>query len=237
MELPINQIICGDCIEVMRDWPDKCCDLILTDPPYGINILNSDGTMGGTSASIKKWAGQINPKYQHFTGDDKPIDPTEICRISNNQIIWGGNYIADKLPPSKCWLVWYKRINGQQNDYADCELAWTSFNKPTRVFQHLWMGMLRHSELQQHHHPTQKPVALGLWILENYSKPDDIILDCYCGSGSFCVAAKMLGRKFIGIDISQTYVDIANERLAAVDTGVPVKETRKGQKGLFEVIK
>ena len=231
--LSVNKIICGDCLEIMKGWPDKCVDLVLTDPPYGIKILNSDGTMGGTSASIKKWAGQINPKYQAFDNDDRPIDPAKLLRVSQNQIIWGGNYIADKLPPSSCWLVWYKRINGQSNDYADCELAWTSFDKPAKVFQHLWMGMLRHSEIQQHYHPTQKPVALGLWILKNYSKPDDLILDCYCGSGSFLVAAKLLGRRYIGIDISPEYCKVAEMRLRAVETGVSVAEQRIGQMPLF----
>ena len=234
-----NKIICGDCLEVMKEWPDNCVDLVLTDPPYGIDIMHKDGTMGGTSASIKKWRGQINHSYPKFN-DKKPISTSEIKelqRVSKHQIIWGGNYIADNLSPSRCWLIWNKRIEGQSNCYGDCELAWSSLDKPIRIFHHLWMGMLRDSETQEHYHATQKPVELGLWCLQNYSKVNDLILDAYCGGGAFCVAAKMLGRRYIGIDISEKYCEIARQRLEAVDTGVPVKEQDKGQQALFPVNK
>ena len=126
------------------------------------------------------------------------------------------------------WLMWDK---GQRDfSLADGELAWTSERRALRIFDYSRAEALQDFRT----HPTQKPVALGLWILENYSKPNDLILDCYCGSGSFCVAAKMLGRRYIGIDISPDYVKIAQERLDAVDTGVPVKETRQGQMALFK---
>jgi DNA modification methylase len=205
-------VIHGDCRDILPHLPKV--DLVLTDPPYGINIVGSDGKVGGTSASVKKWAGEINPIYLPVHGDDKPIDPLPLLAISTHQIIWGGNYIADQLPPSSCWLIWYKRIKGQVNNFADCELAWTSLDKPARVFQHLWMGMLRDSEIQEHHHPTQKPVDVITWAINQ--APDDClsILDPFMGSGTTLRAAKDLGRKAIGIEIEEKYCEIAVKRLA-----------------------
>ncbi len=210
----INKVICGDCLEVMRGMPDKCVDLVLTDPPYGVNIVGDNGTVGGTSKEVSRWRGQINSKYKKIANDDKPINPSELLRISKNQIIFGGNYIADKLPPSRCWIVWYKRIKNQHNNFADCELAWTSLKSPSRVLQHMWMGMLRDSELQEHYHPTQKPIVLMKWIISQYSKEGDTIIDPYLGSGSTALACIELKRKYIGIEISPEYCKIAEKRIA-----------------------
>ena len=229
MTLPINQIICGDCLEVMKEWPDNCVDLVLTDPPYGINYGGQLKGKGDGKGGMDKngWRSWDCPEWDK----ERPLyeDFLQILRIGTNQVIWGGNYFADYLPASQGWLVWNK---GQRNfSLADGELAWTSFNKAMRIFDYSRGAMLAD---EKRHHPTQKPLALSKWCLEKYSKPNDLILDCYCGVGSFCVAAKMLSRDYIGIDISEEYCQIARDRIRAVETGVPVKEARKGQMGLFE---
>ena len=230
MTLPINTIIQGDCLEVMKGGPDNCVDLVLTDPPYGIDVMNwkrQKSRIGyGLSDKIRN--------YGDVEWDKEPPPKecfTEMARCSPNQIIFGGNYFD--LPPSSCWIVWDKD-NGA-NDFADAELAWTSFKTAVRIIKWRWNGMLQEPGQKDHRqHPTQKPLGVMKWILERYSKPEQTILDPFCGSGTTCVAAKMLGRNYIGIDISEEYCKIARERLEAVDTGVPVKEARKGQMAMFK---
>ncbi len=227
--IEVNTIIQGDCLEVMKDWTDNCVDLVLTDPPYGIDYGGQltgkgDGKGGIDQNGWRSWDcpewDKERPRYEDFL---------QILRTGKNQIIWGGNYFADYLPASQGWLVWNKGQRGFS--LADGELAWTSFDKALRIFDYSRGAFLAD---EQRHHPTQKPLALGLWVLERHSKPDDIIFDCYCGVGSFCVAAKMSGRRYIGIDISEKYCEIARQRLEAVDTGVPVKEQNAGQLPLFK---
>ncbi len=204
--LPINQIICGDCLEVMKTFPDKSIDLVLTDPPYG-GILNKKSGHGKLKESVKR--------YGDNDWDYKPSKEVfeEIMRISKNQIIFGGNYYGSILEDTSCYIVWDKD-NGE-NDFADCELAWTSFKSAVRKFKWRWNGMLqedmKHKELR--YHPTQKPVELMKWILGKYSEPTDLILDPFLGSGTTAVAAKQLHRRFIGIEISQKYCEIAKQRL------------------------
>ena len=214
----INTIICGDCLEVMRDWPDDCVDLVLTDPPYGI------GASGGFGRSLRLSKTLVRGDW------DNAIPPKEcfgrMLAVSGNQIIWGGNYFADYLYATRCYLVWDKCNAGR--DFADCEMAWTSFDKVARIFVKRVAD-----EHKTRVHPTQKSLALMVWCLENYSKPDDIILDCYLGSGTTCVAAKMLGRNYIGIDISPEYCEIARKRIEAADKGITVKELERDQQVLF----
>ena len=213
-----NQIICGDCLEVMKDWPDGCVDktICITDPPYGIKADKMKMGSGQHDwAVVVGWDG-TRPK--------KPIFDI-IRRISRNQIIWGGNYFADYFPPSMNWLVWDKK--NPNLSFSECEFAWVYLGRRIRIF-HYYSG--KGNKV----HPTEKPLPLMIWCVENYSNPNDLILDPFCGSGTTCVAAKMLGRRYIGIDISEEYCQIARDRLRAVDTGVPVKEARAGQGALFE---
>ena len=224
-----NKIICGDCLEVMKDWPDNCVDLVLTDPPYGIDVAKT-GKWGGDNLAKCKDYGASN-------WDSEPFDIVQFqaCQwISKNQVVFGYNHFSDIFPPTSCVIVWDK-VNGT-NNFADCELAWTSFKSAVRLIRWKWQGMLQEAGHQKDYrqHPAQKPLGVMLWILERYSKPDQIILDPFCGSGTTCVAAKMLGRKYIGIDISEKYCEIARQKLEAVDTGVPIKEQRQGQMALFE---
>lgn len=134
-------------------------------------------------------------------------------RISKNQIIFGGNYFVENLQNSSCWIVWDKNNNG--NNFADCELAWTSFKSAVRKFKFTWNGMLQENMKNKENrvHPNQKPVPLMQWCIQNYSKETDVILDPFLGSGTTAVACKNLGRKFIGIEQSPEYCKIAEDRL------------------------
>ncbi len=215
-----NQIICGDCLEVMKGIPDKSVDLIVTDPPYGINIIGGSKSFGsiGGSKSFGSIGGSklvnVN-KYKPIINDDIKIDFSEIFRVSKNQIIFGGNYF--NLPISKGWIVWDKKKKNDWNDnFSDGEMAWTSFNRPLKIFRYLYMGCLQEGKREKRVHPTQKPIELIKWILENYSNKNDIILDPFLGSGTTAVACKELGRKYIGIEISPEYCEIARNRIKAI---------------------
>ena len=204
----LNQIINSDCLDIMREMPDKCVDLVLTDPPYGIGESNEK------NATRKNACRPTD--YGHYTWDSKRIPSEyfdEIRRISQNQIIFGGNYYGSILGDTSCYIVWDKD-NGE-NDFADCELAWTSFKTAVRRFKYRWQGMLQENmrDKEKRIHPTQKPVALFEWILRLYSKPGDIILDPFLGSGTTVAACINLERQYIGIEISPDYVLASQQRI------------------------
>src|SRR3990167_8661383 len=228
-ELELNKIHNIDCLEFMKTLPDKCIDLVLTDPPYGINVgkpftrerERERVKVGGAKPFGKKgqswYKGSIAPKsYLGF--DDTRIPNREVfnemIRISKNQIIFGGNYFVEHLSNSSCWLVWDKD-NGK-SFFADCELAWTSFKTAIRKYKWKWNGMLQEDMKNKdfRHHPTQKPVELMRWCLENYSKEGDLILDPFGGSCTTAVACKQLKRDYICVEKIEEYVLICNERLA-----------------------
>lgn len=223
----VNKIIQGDCLEVMKQMPDKCVDLLIADPPYGINVgrpikrEREKVQVGGAKPFGKgRNTRSIAPKsYRGF--DDSRIPSKEVFdemfRISKNQVIFGANYFTEYLKNSSCWFVWDKD-NGESY-FADCELAWTSFDTAVRKFKWKWNGMLQErmgEAKEERYHPTQKPIPLLAWILRNYSKETDIILDPFLGSGTTGIAASMLNRKFIGIEISPDYCKIAEERIRQV---------------------
>ena len=140
----------------------------------------------------------------------------ELSRVSKNQIIFGGNYFADNLPASPCWIIWDKDNSG---DFADAELAWTSFDSAVRIFKWRWNGLLQEdmAHKEKREHPTQKPLPLMMWCIEKYSKPGMTILDPFMGSGTTCVACKKLDRNYIGIEKEPAYVEIAKKRLEKVN--------------------
>ena len=182
----------------MKGIPDKSVDLVLTDPPYGIGAGKEKPHNGWKDYGISQWD-NARPKQELFI---------EMARVSTNQIIWGGNYFADLLPPSMGWLVWDK---GQRDfSLADGELAWTSFNRALRILDYSRAEALQDGRF----HPTQKPMEIIRRILVDLSKEGDIILDPFLGSGTTAVACKELGRKFIGIEISEKYCQMAQRRLA-----------------------
>jgi len=188
-----------DCIEGMSKYPDKYFDIAVVDPPYGINA--SEMTMG--SGKNKKY------KKGKFWDTEKPDKKyfIELNRVSKNQIIWGGNYFT--LPISKSWIIWDKGIYGDC-DFGDGELAWTSFNKVLRIAKIRYKGFLGADETRIH--PTQKPVKLYEWLLINYAKTGDKILDTHLGSGSSRIAADKLGFNFTGFEIDKEYFDAQEKR-------------------------
>jgi len=203
-----NTIIQGDCLEVMRDMDNNCVDLIITDPPYGISAY-SKGTMGGGVLAKQS-------TFEPTTWDFEPFQfmQFQACDwVSKNQIIFGFNHFCDILPPTSSVIVWDKD-NGD-NNFADCELAWTSFKTAVRKVKWKWQGMLqeRMDNKDKRYHPTQKPIGVMKWIIEKYSKPDDLILDPFAGSGSTCVAAELMGRRYIGIEQDSKYCEIARKRI------------------------
>lgn len=203
----INKIINADCLDILKQLPDKCVDLVLTDPPYGIDY-------GGQLIKGEEYKTQTNKHgWRNFgNGDwDKERPSAEIfremLRVSKNQIIWGGNYFADLLPASQGWFVWNKM---QRNfSLADGELAWTSFDKALRIFDYS-RGQANQDEKI---HPTQKPLKLIEWCLARGGVENDLVLDCFSGSGTTAVACHNLKRRFICIEKDPGYWRLSCERL------------------------
>ena len=198
-----------DCMDGMKDFPDKFFDLAIVDPPYGIGITGrkcAGGCQIGSSSKV----------YHAF--DDSAIPDKsyfdELFRVSKNQIIWGGNYFTAYLPPRSCWISWDKDRQGM--DFADGELAWTSFQKPMRIYRRRWGGNdLDPKRREERIHPTQKPVSLYEWLLGNYAEPGDRILDTHVGSASSLIACHRTGHEVWGFEIDPVFYAMARERLDA----------------------
>ena len=198
-----------DCMVGMARYPDKHFDLAIVDVPYGIGAY-SDGTMGGgvlaKQSTYKKTEWDfVAPETKYFI---------ELKRVSKNQIIWGANHFISRIPfDSSCWIVWDKQ-NGK-NDFADCELAWTSFKTAVRKFEFRWQGMLQGdmANKESRIHPTQKPVKLYKWLLHNYAKKGDLILDTHVGSASSLIACHLLGFDAVGFELDEDYYRTSKERL------------------------
>ena len=202
-------------MEAMRNIPDKYFQLAITDPPYGIGI-------DGQKISINK-----NPKHNRKEhqrkGWDKSIPQEEyfreLERVSVNQIIWGGNYFVEHLKEGhKGWIVWDKGQRGLT--MSDCELAYTSFDKPTRIVT------INRAELAKDGtiHPTQKPVKLYEWILKNYAQPGDRIIDTHAGSGASCIACHRMRYEWLAFEIDKDYYRKATERIQAEQAQLSIFE-------------
>ena len=194
----INKITCADCMDILPQLPDKCVDLVLTDPPYGIGMDGGNvGYKGLNNFTKKNWDSEI-PNEETFY---------EIFRVSKQQIIWGGNYFG---LASRCFLVWDKGEGFYNRTYAEAELAYTSFDKNVRIFKH---DPLAKGDYKCKIHPTQKPLQLFEWCLLNYSNENDLVLDCFSGSGTTAVACHNLKRRFICIERDPEYHALSVERL------------------------
>jgi DNA modification methylase len=195
------RLLLGDCLEIMP-LLDKV-DAVVTDPPYGIGEAANKNKSRGSLA--------VSKDYGYSEWDNKPCPPEAIKLMQNKsqyQIIFGGNYF--ELPPTSCYLVWDKQ-NGK-TDFADCELAWTNLKKAVRKIEWLWHGMIRKgNDIRQH--PTQKPVGVMEWCINQLPDNTETILDPFMGSGTTGVACAKLGRKFIGIELDEDYFNIACERI------------------------
>ena len=185
----------ADCMDVMKDIPDKYFELAIVDPPYGINIETS-GTYFKKLGKAKGWDNEI-PTPEYFA---------ELKRVSQNQIVWGGNYFLEHLGSAKCFLIWDKMI-GEGMSFADGELAWTSFKKPTRIKQILSRSV--NGKI----HPTEKPIQLYKWLLKNYAKQGDKILDTHFGSLSIGIACHDLGFELTACELDKDYYEVGKKRL------------------------
>lgn len=197
--IELNKIILADCMDVMKDIPDKYFELAIIDPPYGI------GMSGGLIGNSKK-------DYKSFSGNDESIPREnyfkELFRISKNQIIWGGNYMIKYLFPTSCFIVWDK-VQPEKFSMAMCEFAWTSFNSPAKIFKKRIVNADKDGRI----HPTQKPIALYRWILTHYAKPGDKIIDTHSGSGSLACACHLEKFDFLAIEKDEDYFKSSVERL------------------------
>ena len=200
-----DYIECGDCLELMKDIPDKSIDLIVTDPPYGKKA--DKGTNGfGTSKNRRYQGGWDNQR------PDKQVFD-EMFRISKNLIIFGANYFCDMLPFSNHWIFWDKKGDiSFKNPFADGELIYTTFTSPIKRVVFKQQGFITDSK-DKRYHPTQKPSELIQMLIEQYSNKGDIILDPFLGSGTTAVACVNTNRHYIGFELDPQYYDIACKRL------------------------
>lgn len=197
-----------DCMDLMKGYPDKHFDLAIVDPPYGIGAAKKQYSSIPSEKYKnpkkiiynKKWDDQT-PDRQYFI---------ELMRASQQQIIWGANHFGN-MPSSSCWLAWDKENDGV-SDQSDFELAWTSFETGARIFRHMWSGF-RKKEPETKIHPTQKPVALYKWLLKNYAKEGNKILDTHCGSGSILIACHDYKFDITACELDKDYFEAASKRL------------------------
>lgn len=225
-QLGRHRLMCGDSTkieDVEKLMDGKKADMVFTDPPYGVAIVNNSSVGGGGALKFGGKAGkfvQSTKGFSEIIGDDT-TDTARDCYnfcVSlgiDKQIFWGGNYFTDFLPPSPCWLVWNKKNTG---NFADVEMAWTNFKTGAKLYDFLWNGLSREgdraSELVSRVHPTQKPVGLYVNILRDYSKDNEIVLDLFLGSGSTLIACEQTNRICYGMEIDSKYIDVIRKRYA-----------------------
>lgn len=230
--LELNKIYNMDCMEGMKQFPDKYFELAICDPPYGINAPNMSmgsnknrqekGQYPGISTAEKLRKGRLNAGAGKLKNRilntmscnwdyEKPSEYfiNELFRISTNQIIWGGNYF--NLPPTRCIICWDKCQPWE--NFSQWEMAWTSFDKPAALFRYSNTGG---TNKEKKIHPTQKPVKLYTWLLSKFAKPGDKILDTHMGSASSIIACYYAGYDYIGFEIDESYFNAAQKRINAV---------------------
>jgi site-specific DNA-methyltransferase (adenine-specific) len=198
---------CMDCMDLLKQTPDKHYSLCIVDPPYGIGedggkSKSRDRVGAGVEYASKEWD-KNRPAEEYFN---------ELRRVSLNQIIWGANYYPEKLHASMGWVFWDKEASG---DFSEGELAFTSFDRALRIFKFAWMGM-RQGDMKNKEkriHPTQKPVALYKWLLHNYAKPGDTILDTHGGSMSIAIACHYAGYNLTLTEMDPDYFKAGVERV------------------------
>lgn len=196
-----SEVFNTDCLEAMKGYPDNYFELAIVDPPYGIGFSNYERGSSGlkvkeryTKNGKKAWDAEI-PSDEYFL---------ELFRVSQNQIVWGGNYFPILWQyGGKGFIFWNK--HQPVNNFAKGELAWTSFDRPANLFDFMYYGNINRDDVQLH--PTQKPVKLYRWLLQNYAKEGDKILDTHLGSGSSRIAADMEGYDFTGYELDKDYFE------------------------------
>jgi len=221
-QLGKHRLMCGDSstddLNILLEGAK--INLILTDPPYGIDIVGGGGSIGGGGpfgGSIG--GGKVVPVniYRRIEGDDHPFDPEYILKLNTKTLLFGANNYASKLPDNSHWLVWDKKLVSDGRPFSDAELIWTNVNsKLCLIYRHLWQGMVRAGakaeELSHKIHPTQKPVGLLANIITDYSERGDTVADFYGGSGSTLIACEQTGRTCYMMEIDPLYCDVILKR-------------------------
>jgi site-specific DNA-methyltransferase (adenine-specific) len=205
-----------DNMKLMARYEDNHFDLAIVDPPYGIGF-DGNTTVEGKSGKASTFSNKQHHIKKDWDNERPPLEYfIELQRVSKNQIIWGGNYFADLLPPKKGWIYWDKKItNANNKNYSDGELAYTSFDCILRKYTYDWIGFgyLNNPQKQKKIHPTEKPIALYEWLLMNYAKEGDKILDTHLGSGSIALACHNLGYDLTACELDKDYYEKAMKRI------------------------
>ena len=212
-QLGEHRVMCGDSTssdDVAKLMNGEKADMVFTDPPYGINIVDKKTNKVGAGNLAK------NQVYSEVIGDDttetaKNFYNTCVSLGMKNFIIWGGNYFVDFLPFSSSWIVWDKRGDMNSNNFADGEMAWCSFHTRIRIYKQIWNGMIREGESGKRVHPTQKPLRTLTEIIKDHIK-GDIIYDGFLGSGSTLIAAEQSNKKCYGMELDEKYCDVIINR-------------------------
>ena len=227
VQLGRHRLMCGDATcreDVMRFVGSERVDLVLTDPPYGIQSVDRKTRTIGGGGRVKFGGAEYNgqfvrvKQYATVIGDTNGDMFTEhyhiLRRLCNYMIIWGGQNFTRVLPPSCGWIFWDKDKGTDKLSFSDGELAYTNCSTRIKKYVHKWNGFTRagSQSLNEKVHPNQKPVELHMHILEDFTQPEDIILDCFGGSGTTLIACEMTGRKCLMMEISPEYCDIIRER-------------------------
>ena len=218
----MNKFILGDCMDPefgLPSYPDDYFDLAVVDVPYGIGENRGQEKSRNTGRVDKRNGAKINIRHKGYAPKKWDLNKPDssyfkhLFRVSKNQIIWGANHLGN-MPPSPCWIV-FDKDNGA-SDFADCELAWTSFKSAVRKAKFRWSGMIQQDMKNREFrvHPTQKPVALYRWLLKTYANTDDLILDTHVGSASSLIACESMDFNYVGYEIDPDYYNAARNRMS-----------------------
>jgi len=212
-QLGNHRLMCGDSTSI--DAVDKLmdgqkADMVFTDPPYGIDVVNNNGKVGGGTAKYP------TAKFSKIIGDSttdtaKEFYNTCIALGFNKFIIWGGNYFTDFLKPNRCWIVWYKN-HVTERTFANCELAWTNIDHNAKTYSSTWDGYTKEGESGSKIHPSQKPIKLCTDVLQDFTKKGNIVFDGFLGSGSTLIVCEKLNRHCYGIELDPKYCDVIVKR-------------------------
>jgi 16S rRNA G966 N2-methylase RsmD len=206
----VHRLICGDSTDpavIDKLLGGQKPDMVLTDPPYGINAVGNNGEVGADFGVAKK--GKYKPIIADDTTDTAADAYNVLAALCDKLVLWGGNYFGAFLPPSDSWLVWDKRCDsGIKNTFADGEMAWCSFHTPVRIYHQLWNGMIREGEHDKRVHPTQKPVRMLSEIIKDFTDEHQSVLDVFGGSGSTLIACEQTGRQCFMCELDPHYCDV-----------------------------
>jgi len=212
-QLGNHRLMCGDStsIDAVNKLMDgQKADMVFTDPPYGIDVVNNNGKVGGGTAKYP------TAKFNKIIGDNttdtaKEFYNTCIALGFDKFIIWGGNYFTDFLEPNRCWIVWYKN-HITERTFANCELAWTNINHNAKTYSSTWDGYTKEGESGSKIHPSQKPIKLCSDVLQDFTKKENIVFDGFLGSGSTLIVCEKLKRHCYGIELDPNYCDVIVKR-------------------------